>query len=178
MARDDGFAHMVTSHAQLLLGFSSEAEGIYDASGILRQGLRQAHSDVYKTPETPEQPDVLELVDNTPQFSPMRPRQLCFGRTSKGIVKRPNGALRTKRAASDVGRRVRVKWIPHYVKARNPPKSKMLWFKGTVIEHSTTAKVRTHKVQYDDGTVKSHDARGMQQDGLWEFLASSSSLRE
>ena len=171
MARHDGFPHVAMRHAHLLLGFSSGAESIYDASDSFRQVLRQAHSEVCKTPETPEQ------VDSTPQFSPMRPRQLCFGRTSKGIVKRPKGIVRTRRAASDVGRRVRVKWIPHYVKARNPPKSKMLWFPGTVIEHSTTRKVRTHKVRYDDESVAWHDARGMQQDGLWEFLPSSLSLR-
>jgi hypothetical protein len=170
MERDDGFPHVVTSHAQLLLWFASEAENIYDASDSYRQVLRQVHSEVCKTPE---QADVLELADNTPRFSPMRPRQLCLGRTSRGIVKRPKGVVRAKLAASDVGRRVRVKWIPHYVKARKPPKSKMLWFPGTVIEHSTTANVRTHKVQYDDGTVKWDDARGMQQEGLWEFLPSS-----
>ena len=177
MARDDGFPHVVTSHAQLLLGFSSGAESIYDASNSLRQVLRQAHSEVCKTPETPEQADVLELADNTPQFSPMRPRQLCFGRTSKGIVKRPKGVVRTKRAASDVGRRVRVKWIPHYVKARNPPKSKMLWFKGTVIEHCSTRKKRTHRVHYEDKTVAWHDARGLQQEGLWVFEPKTSRLR-
>lgn len=175
MARYDDFPHIVTSHAQLLLGFSSGAKSIYDASDSLRQVLRQAHlevcSQVCKTPETPEQ------ADNTPQFSPMRPRQLCFGRTSKGIVKSRKRVVRARRAASDVGRRVRVKWIPHYVKARNPPKSKMLWFAGTVIEHSTTRKVRTHKVQYDDKSVKFHDARGMQQDGLWEFLPHTPTLR-
>ena len=174
MARDHGSPHIVTSHAQLLLGFSRGAESIYDASDCFRQVLRKAHSEVYKTPE---QGDVLELADNTPQFSPMRPRQLCFGRTSRGIVKSTKGAVRTECASSDVGREVRVKWIPHYVKARNPAKSKMLWFPGTVIEHSTTRKVRTHKVLYDDGTVKWHDARGMEQDGLWEFLANTSSLR-
>ena len=173
MARDDGFPHVVTSHAQLLLGFSSGAESIYDASACLRQVLRQAHSEVYKTPEAPEQADVLELADNTQQFSPMRPRQLCFGRTSKGIVKRPKRVVRARRAASDVGRRVRVKWIPDYVKAKNPPKSKMLWFPGRVIEHRLTRKVRTHRVRYDDGAVAWHDARGMQQEGLWEFLPSS-----
>jgi hypothetical protein len=177
MTRYDGFPRVVTSHTQLLLGFSSGAETIYDASETPRQLLRQAHSEVCKTPETPEQADVLERADNTPQFSPMRPRQLCVGRTSKGIVKRPNGVVRARHAASDVGRRVRVKWIPHYVKARNPPKSKMLWFPGTVIEHSTTANVRTHKVQYDDeDDVKWHNARGMQQDGLWEFLPNTSNL--
>jgi hypothetical protein len=81
-----------------------------------------------------------------------------------------------KTPKGDVRRRVRVKWIPHYVKAKNPPKSKMLWFPGTVIEHSTTANVRTHKVQYDDGTLKWHDARGVQEDGLWEFLPNTSTL--
>ena len=141
MARDDGFPQVVTSHAQLLLEFISEAESIYDASDSLRQLPQAAHEGVYKTPQAPERPDVLELANNTPRFSPMRARQLCFGRTSKGTVKSSNSALRTKRAGSDVGRRVRVKWIPHYVKARNPPKSKMLWFKGRVIEHSTTANV-------------------------------------
>ena len=176
MARHDGFPHVAMRHAQLLLGFSSGAESEYDASNSLRQLLRQAHSEVCKTPETPEQADVLELADNTPQFSPMRARQLCFGRTSKGIAKRPKGVVRARRAASDVGRQVRVKWIPYYVKGRNPSKSKMLWFTGTVIEHNTTANVRTHKVQYDDGDVKCHDARGMQQDGLWEFLSTTSNL--
>lgn len=168
MARHDGFPHVAMSHAHLLLGFSSGAESIYDASDCLRQLLRQAHLEVCKTPEQ---------ADNTPPFSPMRPRQLCFGRTSKSIVKKPKGIVRARHAASDVGRRVRVKWIPHYVKARNPPKSKMLWFPGTVIEHSTTRKVRTHKVRYDDESVAWHDARGMQQDGLWELLPNSPSLR-
>lgn len=109
MTRDDGFTHVFRSHAQLLLGSSSEAKIIYDGSGRLRQMPQAAHKDVYKTPQAPEQADVLELADNTPQFSPMRPRQLCFGRTSKGIVKRPKGVVCARRAASDVGRPVRVK---------------------------------------------------------------------
>ena len=173
MARDDGFPQVVTSHAQLLLEFISEAESIYDASDSLRQLPQAAHEVRHKTPQAPEQADVPELADNTPRFSPMGPRQLCLGRTSRGIEKRPKGVVRASLAASDVGRRVRVKWIPHCVKARNPPKSKMLWFPGFVIQHSTTANVRTHKVQYDDGDVRWHDAQGMQEDSLWEFLARS-----
>jgi hypothetical protein len=131
MARDDELPHAVMNDAQMFFWFYSEAKSMYDASDTLRQLPRQAHSEVCEAPQAPEQ------ADNTPQLSPMRPRQLRFRRTCKGIVKRPKG---------DVRRRVRVKWIPHYVKAKNPPKSKMLWFHGTVIEHSTTANVRTHKV--------------------------------
>lgn len=177
MAREGVCGHIVASHVQLLVAFSSGAQSIHDASGTLRQMLPEAHSDVYSTPEAPEQADVLDLADDTLGFSPIRPRQLCFGHTCKGIVKRPKGVVCTKRAASDVGRRVRVKWIPHYVKARNPPKSKMLWFKGTVIEHCSTRKKRTHRVRYEDKTVAWHDARGLQQEGLWVFEPKTSSLR-
>jgi hypothetical protein len=148
--RQPGFEHVLTREAQVLLDFSSGANFVEETSEVC---------------ETPEH------ADNTPQFSPMPERQPCFGHASKRVVKRPKGVVGARRAGSDVGRRVRVMWIPYYVKAKNPPKSKMLWFDGTVIEHSTTRKVRTHKVLYDDdGTVAWHDARGMQRAGYWQSL--------
>lgn len=191
MLYDSRVPGVTWSASEPLCDSTSLVVGFYNVPRILLELSQKGHEDPVEESSVPMSMHdsevsvasniLLEMRNETTTSAPgdtdggargpaaaMRKGAKLSGRVRTRSRKARRPVARKRVPNSDQGRRVRVKWIPHGGSLRTP-KAKMLWYKGTVIQHSKTATLRTHRVLYEDKTCRWHDAAGMQDEGLWVF---------